>query len=235
MESVLNTRRVGVFGKEAEELRFVLWNPAAQELLCFSAAEVRGKNDYNFFPREQADLFTAKDREALASGQIVDIPEELIQTREGDTRIFHTKKTAILDADGKPQYLLAVTEDITDRKLAEIALKQSAAQLKQQADREKLLNSLTAQIRNSLDFDSIVTVAVEEIRAFMQIDCCNFAWYRDDGDQPYWEIIKESRRAQLPDLTGRYQASDFGLIGQQILQMEMLRVDDVETVADLLL
>jgi PAS domain S-box-containing protein len=232
MESVLNTIPVGVFGKEAEELRFVLWNPAAQELLGFSAAEVRGKNDYDFFPREQADLFTAKDREALASGQIVDIPEELIQTREGDTRIFHTKKTAILDADGKPQYLLAVTEDITDRKLAEIALKQSAAQLKQQADREKLLNSLTAQIRNSLDFDSIVTVAVEEIRAFMQIDCCNFAWYRDDGDQPYWEIIKESRRAQLPDLTGRYQASDFGLIGQQILQMEMLRVDDVETVAD---
>ncbi|MEO9127722.1 MAG: PAS domain S-box protein, partial [Microcoleus sp.] len=185
MESVLNTIPVGVFGKEAEELRFVLWNPAAQELLGFSAAEVRGKNDYDFFPREQADLFTAKDREALASGQIVDIPEELIQTREGDTRIFHTKKTAILDADGTPQYLLAVTEDITDRKRGEIALKQSSAQLKQQADREKLLNILTTQIRNSLDFDSIVTVAVEEIRAFMQIDCCNFAWYRDDGDQPY--------------------------------------------------
>ncbi|MEG5139118.1 MULTISPECIES: PAS domain S-box protein [unclassified Microcoleus] len=232
MESVLNTIPVGVFGKEAEELRFVLWNPAAQELLGFSAAEVMGKNNYDCFPTEQADLFTAKDREALASGQIVDIPEELIQTREGETRIFHTKKTAILDADGTPQYLLAVTEDITDRKLAEIALKQSASQLKQQADREKLLNILTAQIRNSLDFDSIVTVAVEEIRAFMQIDCCNFAWYRDDGDQPYWEIIKESRRAQLPDLTGRYQASDFGLIGQQILQMEMLRIDDVETVAD---
>lgn len=232
MESVLNTIPVGVFGKEAEDLRFVLWNPAAQELLGFSAAEVRGKNDYDFFPREQADFFTAKDREALASGQIVDIPEELIQTREGDTRIFHTKKTAILDADGKPQYLLAVTEDITDRKRGEIALRRSSAQLKQQADREKLLNILTAQIRNSLDFDSIVTVAVEEIRAFMQIDCCNFAWYRDDGDQPYWEIIKESRRAQLPDLTGRYQASDFGLIGEQILQMEMLRVDDLETIAD---
>ncbi|MEG4234680.1 PAS domain S-box protein [Microcoleus sp. Pol11C3] len=232
MESVLNTIPVGVFGKEAEELRFVLWNPVAEELLGFSAAEVMGKNDYDFFPREQADFFTAKDREALASGQIVDIPEELIQTREGDTRIFHTKKTAILDREGNPQYLLAVTEDITERKRGEIALRQSEAQLKQQADREKLLNNLTTQIRNSLDFDSIVTVAVKEIRAFLQIDRCNFAWYRDDGEEPFWEILKESRLRELPDLTGSYQASDFGLVGEKVLQMEMVRVDDVETVAD---
>src|SRR6476661_2915763 len=232
MESVLNTIPVPVFAKEAEDLRFVLWNPAAEELIGLSAAEVMGKKDQDFFSREQADYFTAKDREALASGQILDFPEEIIQTREGDTRIFHTKKTAILDREGNPQYLLAVTEDITERKRGEIALRESEARLRQQADREKLLNSLTAQIRNSLDFDSIVTVAVKEIRAFMQIDSCNFAWYREDGEEPFWEILKESRLGELPDLTGRYQASDFGTLGEKILQMEMLRVDDVETVAD---
>jgi signal transduction histidine kinase len=156
----------------------------------------------------------------------------MIQTREGDTRILHTKKTAILDQEGNPQYLLAVTEDITERKRGEIALRLSEARLRQQADREKLLNSLTAQIRNSLDFDSIVTVAVKEIRAFLQIDRCDFAWYRDDGEEPLWEIIKESRLRELPDLTGSYQASDLGTLGEKLLQMEMLRVDDVETVAD---
>ncbi|MBD1814465.1 PAS domain S-box protein [Microcoleus vaginatus DQ-U2] len=232
MESVLNTIPVGVFGKEAEELRFVLWNPAAEELLGFSAAEVMGKNDGDFFPREQAEFFSAKDREALASGQIVDIPEELIQTREGDTRIFHTKKTAILDADGKPQYLLAVTEDITDRKQGEIALRRSEARLRQQADREKLLHNLTTQIRNSLDFDSIIAVAVQEIRAFMHIDRCNFSWYRCDGEEPFWEIIKESRIPQLPDLIGCYKASDLGALGEPILRLETLQVDDVEAIAD---
>ncbi|MCC3531120.1 MAG: PAS domain S-box protein [Microcoleus sp. PH2017_22_RUC_O_B] len=232
MESVLNTIPVGVVAKEAQELRFVLWNPAAEDLLGFRAAEVIGKNDYDFFPTEQADVFTAKDREVLNSGQIVEIAEEDIQTGQGESRIFHTKKTAILGADGTPQYLLAVTEDITDRKLAEIALTRSSAQLKQQADREKLINSLTAQIRNSLDFDSIVTVAVQEIRAFLKIDRCNFAWYREDGEEPFWEIIKESRHPQLPDLTGPYRASDFGPVGEQILHMEIVRLDDVETVAD---
>ncbi|HSF72285.1 MAG TPA: PAS domain S-box protein, partial [Microcoleus sp.] len=207
MESVLKTIPVGVFCKEAQELRFVLWNPVAQQLLGFSAAEVMGKKDYDFFPREQADFFTAKDREALASGQILDIPEELIQTREGDTRIFHTKKTAILDREGKPQYLLAVTEDITDRKRGEIALRRSEARLRQQADREKLLNNLTTQIRNSLDFDSIIAVAVQEIRAFMQIDRCYFSWYRTAQEEAFWEIIQESRRIELPDLIGCYKAS----------------------------
>ncbi|MEG4147410.1 PAS domain S-box protein [Microcoleus sp. Pol12B5] len=232
MESVLKTIPVAVFGKEAKELRFVLWNPVAEEVMGFPAAEVMGKNDYDFFPREQADLFTTKDREVLASGQILDIPEELIQTREGENRIFHTKKTAILDREGNPQYLLAVTEDITDRKQGEIALKRSEARLRQQADREKLLNSLTAQIRNSLDFDSIIAVAVQEIRAFLQIDRCNFAWYRGDGEDAFWEIIKESRLPELPDLIGCYQASELGSMGEKLLHMEMLLVDDVETVAD---
>ncbi|MEG4320008.1 MULTISPECIES: PAS domain S-box protein [unclassified Microcoleus] len=232
MESVLKTIPVAVVAKEAQELRFVLWNPVAEELLGFSAAEVMGKNDYDLFPTEQADGFTAKDRQVLNSGQIVEIAEEEVQTSQGESRIFHTKKTSILRADGTPQYLLAVTEDVTDRKLAEIALRQSSAQLKQQADREKLLNSLTAQIRNSLDFDSIVTVAVKEIRAFLKIDRCNFAWYREDGEEPFWEIIKESRRSQLPDLRGRYLACDLGPVAEQLLHMEMVRVDDVETVAD---
>jgi PAS domain S-box-containing protein len=232
MESVLETIPVGVVAKEAEELRFVLWNPAAEQLLGFPAAEVMGKNDYDFFPREQADVFTAKDREVLASGQVIDIPEELIQTGEGDNRIFHTKKTAILDREGNPQYLLAITEDVTDRKRGELALRESSAQLKQQADREKLLNNLTTQIRNSLDFDNIISVAVQEIRAFMQIDRCYFSWYRCDGNDAFWEIIQECRRKELPDLIGCYKASEFGNLGEQLLRLETLQFDDMGAIVD---
>ena len=66
----------------------------------------------------------------------------------------------------------------------------------------------------------------------MQIDRCNFSWYRCDGDEPYWEIIQESHTRELPDLIGRYKASDFGVLGEQILRLGTLQVDDVEAIAD---
>lgn len=232
MESVLQTIPVGVVAKSASDLRFVLWNPAAEHLFGFCATEVIGKNDFDFFPPEQAQTFTSKDREVLNNRQLVDIAEEEIKIATGASRIFHTKKTAIVDAYGQPEYLLAITEDVTERKLAELTLKRSSATLKQQAEREKLLNSLTTQIRNSLDFDNIITVAVQEIRAFLQIDRCYFAWYRTEQSEPFWEIIQESRTRELPDLRGCYQASEFGTLGEQMLRLETLQIDDIQTLTD---
>ena len=132
-----------VFVKEAEDLQFVLWNKAGEELTGFSVEEMKGKNDYDFFPAEQAKLYTTKDREALASGKLVDIPEEPIQTRYKGERFLHTKKIPIFDEAGKPQYLLGISEDITERKAAEEALRQSEAELRQKAlDLETTLKEL---------------------------------------------------------------------------------------------
>ncbi|MDH3280305.1 MAG: response regulator, partial [Gammaproteobacteria bacterium] len=59
------------------------------------------------------------DREALSGNQVVDIPEESIVTRDGSTRILHTKKIPIALGDDKAVYLLGISEDITQRKQAE--------------------------------------------------------------------------------------------------------------------
>jgi PAS domain S-box-containing protein len=115
--------------KEAKELRFVRFNKAGEELLGYLRADLIGKNDYDFFPKEQADFFTAKDREALAKSGVTDIQEELIQTANGP-KWLHTKKIPLFDSEGKAVYLLGISEDITRRKNNEDKIRSLNTELK---------------------------------------------------------------------------------------------------------
>ncbi|MCK6627241.1 MAG: PAS domain-containing protein [Anaerolineae bacterium] len=129
LNSVIENLPVMLFVKEAEELRFVRWNKAGEELTGFTQEEFIGKNDYDFFPAEEANFFVAKDREVLNEGKLLDIPAEPIQTKHQGTRILHTRKIPIYGSDGKPKYLLGISEDITERQQAEEALAKRVAEL----------------------------------------------------------------------------------------------------------
>ena len=111
--------------KDARDFRFVRLNKAGEDLLGFSRAEMVGKNDYDFFPKEEADFFTGNDREVLLTNQSSDNPAEKIQTRFKGERILHTKKIPIFDEKGVPRYLLGISEDITERKKGDDALRET--------------------------------------------------------------------------------------------------------------
>ena len=145
-----------LFVKDVQDLKFIQWNKAAEELLGLAWKDVIGKNDYDFFPKEQADFFTAKDREVLAGSKLVDIPEESIHTNKG-TRLLHTRKVPIFGADGQVKYLLGITEDITERKRAAEALEQRAAQL-------ALINDIGGKIAAVLELDSVLDRAAQLVQ-----------------------------------------------------------------------
>jgi PAS domain S-box-containing protein len=114
-----------IFVKDAKDLKFFRVNKAGEDLLGHSREVLIGKSDYDFFPKEDADFFTAKDRQVLKTGSLLDIPEEPIETKHQGRRILHTKKIPICDDTGEPQYLLGISEDSTDRKRTEDALRKS--------------------------------------------------------------------------------------------------------------
>lgn len=129
LDSVVENIPIMIFVKDAQDLRFVRWNKAGAELVGFSHEEMIGKTDYDLFPKEQADYFVAQDRLVLSQRRLIDFPEEPIQTRYRGIRILHTLKVPILDAEGRPQYLLGISEDITERRQAEEALQRAHDEL----------------------------------------------------------------------------------------------------------
>ena len=154
LDSIIENIPNMIFVKDARDHRFVRFNKAGEELLNVSREEFLGKNDYDLFPREQADFFTAKDREVLAAGKALDIPEEPMETRLRGTRFLHTKKITILDDSGAPRYLVGISEDITERKQAERKLR----------EQERFLDSIIENIP-----DMIVVKEAEGLR-FLRVN-----------------------------------------------------------------
>jgi PAS domain S-box-containing protein len=119
LDSIIENMPSLVFLKDAGELRYVRVNRAFENLLGYSRAEMLGKSSFELFRREDAHCFAATDRQTLREKTTLDIPEELWQTREKGLRTLHTRKVPILNADCEPEYLLGISEDITDRKKAD--------------------------------------------------------------------------------------------------------------------
>lgn len=147
LDSVVENIPIGVFIKDAEDLRFIRINKSEEALLGWSRDEMVGRNDYDLFPKPEADFFTAKDREVLASGQLLNIPEEQIKLKDGSFRIIHTIKIPVRDGNSQ-KYLLGISEDITERKQAEEQLRLMNTKLMRRGEElKKLVRQLNASHR----------------------------------------------------------------------------------------
>ncbi|MBU7585197.1 MAG: PAS domain S-box protein [Nostoc sp. TH1S01] len=132
LQSMINNLPVAVFVKDAkpENLgQFKLWNHTCERLFGITAGQAIGKTDYEFFSKEQADLARKTDELAFASGIPQDIAEEPIEAPKLGRRILHTTKIPLYDKDQQPEYLLCISEDITEYKQAEKNLQQAKEQL----------------------------------------------------------------------------------------------------------
>ncbi len=191
LDTVLESIPNMVFIKEAERLAFVRFNRAGEVLLGVPRQELIGKNDYDFFPKEEADAFQAKDRETLRNNRLVDIPEEPIETKSGK-RWLHTKKVPIAGLDGTAEYLLGISEDITERRVADEALRR-ARDAAEEANRE--LESFSYSVAHDL------RAPLRSIDGFSQALIEDYGHRLDEDGKRYLTFVRESAQhmAELID------------------------------------
>ncbi|HKE16330.1 MAG TPA: PAS domain-containing protein [Kofleriaceae bacterium] len=138
--------------KDAETLRFVRLNRAAEELVGLDRSVAIGKGDRDFFTAEAAAFFESTDRRVLREGGLVDIAENPVDTLHRGRRLLHTKKIPIAAEDGRPKYLLGISRDITEEKRAERELRDAKeAAEKARHTTSGFLSNMSLEMRRPLN------------------------------------------------------------------------------------
>ncbi|MFD0834359.1 PAS domain S-box protein [Mariniflexile aquimaris] len=122
LDTIINNIGDPLFVKD-EESRLILVNDAFCAIFNLTRSDIIGKTlAENVHPDEQ-ESFLKIDKQVLTTG-VENVNEETLTLNGTDKRIISTKKTRFIDDYGH-KFLIGVIRDITDRKNAEIELKQS--------------------------------------------------------------------------------------------------------------
>ncbi len=151
LRGVVETVPNMLFAKDARTLRMLLWNPAAERLSGVASKDYVGREDSEVFPAEQAEFFRSVDRRVLAEGRLHEVDEPM-NTPTG-VRWLHTKKVPLYDSEGRPRFLLGISEDITDQRqhIAEMELAREHAE-RQAAELEKARDTALRATRAKSEF-----------------------------------------------------------------------------------
>ncbi|GBE90699.1 PAS domain S-box protein [Nostoc cycadae] len=91
--------------------------------------------------------------------------------------------------------------------------------------REALLLQLASQIRSSLDLDTILETAVNEIRNLLQVDRCYFLQYSPDFPQTSLTITHEALNPKLPPMLGNLSLQKHDLLAEMLLTKELVCIN----------
>ncbi len=122
--SLIETTDGIIVGLDAEQ-RITEWNAAAERVSGYARAEVLGRNYRDLFLPPAFRPAAEAEAARLAGGTPTRGFEAVMVTRDGSRRMLLWNAHRLADAAGRPAGVVAVAQDITDRKRAEDALRAS--------------------------------------------------------------------------------------------------------------
>jgi PAS domain S-box-containing protein len=192
LDSLIENLPVMVVIKDAAELRVVRCNGAFARVLGRTHDELLGKSADELFTADEARFIIEKDREALAAGRLIEVPEQSIHTSDLGPRTFTSMNVPINDRSGKPQYLMAISVDITARKLAEQAISELNSALEAKAAQLESTNRELESFSYSVSHD--LRAPLRAIDGFALMIEEDYSDRLDAEGRRYLAVIRDNSR-----------------------------------------
>ena len=180
LRAILETTSSVIYLKDVRG-HYLLANQQYLELLGMEESEVLGKCDRDLFPQDMADKFTANDRQVIASQSVLQF-EELAVMKDHLLRTYISTKAPLVNEQGEVYAVCGISTNISQQKQTEAELRESAA-------REKTILKIVSKIRQTFDLDEIFQTVTVELKKTLK--CDRLVLYRFNPD---WsgEFVAES-------------------------------------------
>lgn len=151
--AIIDNSKAAIFLKDIEG-RYLLMNHECERLFKITNDWIRGKTDYDIFPKEVADTLRLNDQQVINNGAAITLEEEV--PFEDGIHTYIAVKFPLFDSAGVQYAICGISTDITER-----------ARL--QAERDKLL--IEAQVAREVaesanrSKDEFIAMVAHELRS----------------------------------------------------------------------
>lgn len=189
------------------QCRFLDGNPFQIKVTKAGTHEnLLGKSDFDFYPRDIAEIFYKDDKHVIESGKPVINKEEIGFDADGNIRVKSTTKVPFKNKDGEIIGLVGIGRDITKQKEAEEKLKEQAQSLQ---EINILLEERQEEINQQSDELSSQNSRLEEERNLLRtlIDSLPDYVFLKDSDSRFITVNKKTmnvfRTDNLDNIIGK--------------------------------